>query len=69
MPGKRISPDDQHGFNRRLMTTLEKLSAVYAIAHDLAQSVVLSVNQLTTGYSACRNASRKNRLPGPNASA
>ena len=32
------------------MTTLEKLSVVCAIAHDLAQALVLSVNQLTTGW-------------------
>lgn len=50
------------------MATLEELGVVYAIAHDLAQAVVLSDNQLTTGCSARWNASRKNRSPKPSAS-
>ena len=45
--------------NRRLMATLEELGAVYAIAHNQAQTVVLGANQLTTGCSARWNASRK----------
>ena len=52
MQGKPISPDDQRGFYRRLMATLEELGAVYDIAHNQAQTVVLGVNQLTTGCSA-----------------
>ena len=68
MQGKPISPDDQRGFYRRLMATLEELGAVYDIAHNQAQTVVLGVNQLTTGCSACWNASRENRSSRPNAS-
>ena len=44
MQGKPISLDDQRGFNRRLMTTLEVLGGVYAIARNRAQSVVPGVN-------------------------
>ena len=36
MPGKPISPDDQRGFNHRLMATLEELGVVYAIGGSVA---------------------------------
>lgn len=36
MPGKPISPEDQRGFNRQLVATLEDLGMVYAIGGSVA---------------------------------
>jgi hypothetical protein len=46
MPGKPISPDDQRGFNRRLIEAMEKLNLIYAIGGSVA-AMVYSESRLT----------------------